>query len=133
MCLRLSVSLVSASLPPLTTTGHFVRFPLYTLSMDTRKLDPINQLDRLADWLLPRLGLWWWRLEQRSTVFLYFRRSVGCLALAVFLAFTLWMIGGLLGVWPDEFAAYTWFAVKAWIGGAVACAFMLWGLSDLSA
>lgn len=102
----------------------------YTPLMDTRKLDPLNQLDRLTDAVLPRLGAWWDRLESRHRAAYLFRRAVGWLALPVFFAFVIWMIGGLLGAWPDGFSAYTWFAVKAWAVGVVACALMIWGLRD---
>lgn len=98
--------------------------------MDTRKLDPLNQLDRLANRVGPRLSAWLDRLEARHRAAFLFRRAVGRLALPAFLAFVLWMVGAMLGLWPEGYSVYTWFAVKAWILGIMACVLMLWGLRD---
>lgn len=76
------------------------------------------------------MGVWWDRLESRHRAAYLFRRAVGQLALPAFLAFGVWMVGAMLGLWPDEYGAYTWFAIKAWVGGLTAGGLMIWGLRD---
>lgn len=98
----------------------------YTFAMDTRKFDPLNQLDAASEAFSGK----WEQPESKRPLLRQIRRAIGWASLPVFLGFTAWMLGSLLGVWPEQGSAYSWLWIAAWAGGLTGCAGMAWGLRD---
>ena len=94
--------------------------------MDTRKLDPLNQLDDLTI----RLSRRWEQFEGAYSWAFYFRRAIGWVCYALFVPWAAWMIGALFGIWPDTYAAYTPFAWTMWALAVPLVLFGEWGMED---